>query len=396
MHLCVRLPKIESSVIEPPAQCPLRHPKTHRRCTGRHFKLHQRLCVKRVRDLKHAKVMAHRYRCLKCQRTFRVYPQGVSNDQQSDSLKALSVLLYVMGLSYQGVVDLLTALEQPLSLGTVLANVQAAGKKARRLRGAWVKGQAGQVKVMGIDCTRVKCLTQELIVAVATNIVTGAPLTIDVLRAETAMQLTAWIQDLAKQLGVEILVTDDADNMKIVADDLGLQHQICRAHVNRNVHDLVAALGTKALEHPDRVPWELPGLTVEQFLEDVQTVEELIKGLHHDGQAQMTALAARYQGAPPPPQGGRASMWYRMRLLTLDWSENWARLTLFQRWRSPTKQKLDGTNNASEQVIGHCIKERYRTMRGYKRKPSILNVSGLTGWLWIQRTDYDMGAVVRD
>jgi len=116
--------------------------------------------------------------------------------------------------------------------------------------------------------------------------------------------------------------------------------------------------------------------------------------LPFDGQAQMTALATRYQGAPPPPQNGRASMWYRMRLLTLDWSENWGRLSLFQRWRLG-KQKLDGTNNATEQAIGQCIKERYRTMRTYKRKPSILNVSSLIGWLWIQRTDYDLGTLVR-
>ena len=395
MHICVRLPKVESSELDVPEQCPRRRPETNRRCTGRHFKLHQRLCVKKVRDLQHAQVIVYRYRCLKCQQTFRVYPRGVSNDQQSDALKALSVLLYLLGLSYQGVVDLLTALEHPISVGTVFNNVQAAGKNAHRLRGRWLKGQAGKVKVMGIDCTHVKCLTKDTIVAVATNLLTGAPLTIDLLPAETALQLEDWIRDLAKQLGVEILVTDDADSMKLVADTLGLSHQICRAHVNRNVHALVAALGTKALERPDRVPWELPGLTVEQFLEDVETVEDLIKGLPANGQAEMLKIAVRYQGAPPPPQGGHASMWYRLRLLTLDWSENWARLTLFQRWRSPTKQKLDGTNNASEQAIGQCVKERYRTMRTYKRKPSIVNVSGLLGWLWMQRTDYDLGAVVR-
>ena len=395
MHLSVRLPKVEPSQIDLPEQCPCRHPKTQRRCTGRHFKLHQQLCVKRVRDLKQERVMAHRYRCLKCQQTFRVYPRGVSNGQQSDALKALSVLLYLLGLSYQGVVDLLTAVEHPLSGGTVFNNVQAAGKNACKLRRHWLKGQAGKVKVMGIDCTHVKCLTKDTIVAVATNLLTGAPLTIDVLPAETAPQLEEWIRDLAKQLGVEILVSDDADSMKNVADSLGLQHQICRAHVNRNVHDLVAGLGTKALEHPDRVPWELPNLTVDQFLEDVQTVEDLIKGLPAQGQAEMTQLAERYQGAPPPPQDGRATMWYRMRLLTLGWSEHWARLTLFQRWRSPANQKLDGTNNGSEQAIGQCVKERYRTMRTYKCKQSILNVRGLLGWLWIQRTDYDLGAVVR-
>jgi hypothetical protein len=37
-------------------------------------------------------------------------------------------------------------------------------------------------------------------------------------------------------------------------------------------------------------------------------------------------------------------MWYRMRLLTLDWSENWSRLALYQSWRGEQKEKLDGTN----------------------------------------------------
>lgn len=67
-------------------------------------------------------------------------------------------------------------------------------------------------------------------------------------------------------------------------------------------------MGTKAIEHPGRVPWELSDLTLDQFLEDVQTLEDLIKGLPFDCQAQMTALAKRYQGARPPPQDGRATM----------------------------------------------------------------------------------------
>jgi hypothetical protein len=42
---------------------------------------------------------------------------------------------------------------------------------------------------------------------------------------------------------------------------------------------------------------------------------------------------------------------------------------------------LDGTNNVTEQIIGQRIKERYRTMRGCKRKESILIVTNLTAWL---------------
>ncbi len=74
-----------------------------------------------------------------------------------------------------------------------------------------------------------------------------------------------------------------------------------------------------------------------------------------------------------------------MRLLTLDWSEHWSRLAFYQTWRGAHNEKLDGTNpkgwsldhNVTEQIIGQCVKERYRTMRGYKRQESIRNVSSL-------------------
>ncbi len=392
MHLTVRLPKVEPTQIPVPTHCPLRaRGRSGKACSGTQFKLHQVICRKSVRDTRYAEVIAHRYRCLKCGRSFRVYPPGVSNDHQSDTLKALSVLLYILGLSYQGAADLLEALGQPLCKVTVYNNVQAAGERARCLREQWVKQQAGRVQVLGIDFTHVKCNRQDQIVAVATAVLTGQALTFDLLEAETALRTEQWIRDLARVLGAKVLVTDDADGLKTVADHLGLEHQICRAHVNRNVHDLVAALGTRALEHPDRVPGELgPQMTVDQFIQDLTTLEWIIKSVPSRGQAQLLDLAARYQAAPPPPQGGKATMWYRMRLLTLDWSENWSRLALYHSWRGENHSKLDGTNNITEQVIGQCVKERYRTMRGYKRKASILNVSSLIGWARAEGAECDM------
>ena len=394
MHLNVRLPKVEPDSIQPPATCPLRVGKRKTRpCTGRQFKLHQVGCDKPLRDLRHRQVQARRYRCLTCQRTFRVYPRGVSAAQQSANLKALSVLLYVLGLSYQGVADLLEALGQPISKSTAFNNVQAAGNKAIALRGQWLQRHGASVQVLGIDCTHVKRLGQDTIVAVASAILTGETLSIEVLADESAQTLLAWAQTLTTSLQAEILVTDDADAMKTVADELGLEQQLCRAHVNRNVHDLVASMGTKALEHPDHVPGKTE-LSVPQFLTDLQQLEEVIKGLPHDGQQQLNTLAERYQVAPPPKPKGKASMWYRLRLLTLDWSENWSRLARFQAWRGARQEKQDGTNNATERIIGQYIKERYRTMRGYKRKASILNVSGLSSWLGMQPTGYDLAEVV--
>lgn len=396
MHISVRLPKLEPTAMQPPTRCPLRHLKTHRRCTGMHFKLHQIHCRKPVRDLRHTQLIVQRYRCLKCRRTFRVYPSGVSRDHQSATLKALSVLLYILGLSYQGVADLLDSLLHPVCKTTVYNNVQAAGNKVTQLRKAWRQQQAGQIKVLGMDFTHVQRDGQDQIVAVATAILTGEPIDIELIDAEASVRILPWVREIAEEIGAEVVVTDDADALKTVVDALGCQHQVCRAHVNRNVHALVGQLGTKALEHPDAVPWELPGLTVDPFLEDLQDLEFIVKSVPHDGQAQLDRLAARYQPAPPPPQDHRASMWYRMRLLSLDWSENWKRLSVYLSWRGKHGEKLDGTNNVTEQIIGNSIKERYRTMRGYKRKDSIRNVSSLIAWVRMQGADYDLGQVVPD
>ena len=390
MHLNVRLPKIEPDTVLAPVTCPWRVGKSKSRaCGGRQFKLHQVQCDKPVRDLRHSQIQAQRYRCLSCQRTFRVYPRGVSVSQQSSHLKALSVLLYILGLNYQGVSDLLDALGQPVSKSSVYNNVQAAGSEAIRLRQRWLSGQAGTVQALGIDFTHVKRLGQDTIVAVATSILSGATLDLEMLADEKAETIQRWVRTLCTNLQVEVLVTGDADGLKTVADALGLDQQLCRAHVNRNVHDRIAALGTKALEHPDRVPGK-SGLSVLQFLDDLLQLEEVLKGLPHDGQQQLETLTSRYKCAPAPQPGRKASMWYRMRLLALDWSENWSRLTCFQSWRGAQAKALDGTNNVTERVIGQYVKERYRTMRGYKRKASILNVSSLIAWIGMQPGDYNL------
>ena len=105
MRIEVRLPKIESNINREPEQCP------HAGCAGKHFKVHGLKGERKViRDLKHQEVKSYRWRCLKCKRTCRIYPPGVSNAQQSDPLKAITVLLYVLGLSYGAVSDFMNAL----------------------------------------------------------------------------------------------------------------------------------------------------------------------------------------------------------------------------------------------------------------------------------------------
>jgi predicted DCC family thiol-disulfide oxidoreductase YuxK len=71
MRLQLLLPHVEPDQISAPRVCP------YLQCGGRHFRLHQAV-AKPVRDTVYQAVTALRYECLRCRRTFRVYPQGVS------------------------------------------------------------------------------------------------------------------------------------------------------------------------------------------------------------------------------------------------------------------------------------------------------------------------------
>ncbi len=383
----LRIPQVKPDVYREPEVCP------HEGCAGRHFKLYEQRCPKRLRDPKHDLVIAKRLYCVRCGRSFRVYPQGVTRASQSQALRGLSVFLYVLGLSYGGVADLLEAFGTPLGKTRVYYNVQAAGERAIELRKAWLKAQRGPIRVVAADLTRVRCAGDRLVVGIAVDDESGAELTVDVLDGEDAATIEKWLKEVAEAVGAEVLVSDDADAFKIVADNLGLEHQVCRAHVNRHVMESIAEFGERALDETRALP---AGLEVsrEQLLDDLAEIEEIVLAQPHDGGGRLERIHQRYVGAEPPRAGGKASLWYRLRLWTLDLWNNFDRFRLYRSWRGEDGERMDGTSNSAERAIGWWVKERYRTMRGYKRKESVLNVSGLLGWLGARGAGYDLGAVL--
>ncbi len=135
----------------------------------------------------------------------------------------------------------------------------------------------------------------------------------------------------------------------------------------------------------NEAPPENSDLTAAQLLEDLQQMRRLVWERPPDGEKQLEQLYERYQVVPQPPVGVRHTVWYRMRMLVTRLWERWRKFTLDQQRRD-----LDGTNNACERLIGWWIKERYRTMRGYKRKESIKNVVTLTARMGVRSGHYDM------
>jgi hypothetical protein len=215
------------------------------------------------------------------------------------------------------------------------------------------------------------------------DVLAGRTLEVEVLPGEDERTIVRYISRMAKLTGAEVLVTDDADAFKTAADAVGVKHQICQRHVVPNTLRLVAEIASDLLSWPEsRAGGKPGGFSAEQGLEDLARLETIILARTPSSQAELEAMQQRYQKAPPPDRGKKADSFYRMRLLTMDLAEDWSRLTLNDTWRERDGRRfLPTTNNASEQRIGHNIKERYRTMRGYKSTTSLRQVPALTAYI---------------
>ena len=95
-------------------------------------------------------------------------------------------------------------------------------------------------------------------------------------------------------------------------------------------------------------------------------------------QSRLEEIYLRYANAPKPGKGKKHDLAYRMRNLFMDRWNLWPRLTFYRTWKDEYGNLiLDGTNNHCERAIGWWIKERYRSMRGYKQEQSALGISRL-------------------
>lgn len=371
MRLQLKMPQVEPTEMTPPTICACDS------CEGRHFKFLQEV-DKALRDTVYAKVKAHRYECLRCGQSFRVYPRGVGRAQTSKRVYGLLVMLYVLGLSYGAVSLVLEALGVYLCKSRVYEVVQAAAERVPGLKRESVFGGI-RTPALGGDVTSVRCNGRWLPLGLTVDDTTGMVLTLDELSGEDAETLKSWIEPIAAEVGAQLLVTDDADGFKTVADELALEHQVCKSHVTRNTEALIENWKPKAAQDADG---SLSSVSVapEQAVADLERLGELIHSRQPEEEAELAVLHRRYLDAIPPRKGERASLAYRLRLLFLDRWNLWPRLTGYRTWQGPQGQTVDGTNNGSERAIGWWVKERYRTMRGYKRPKSAVNISRLLAW----------------
>ena len=70
-------------------------------------------------------------------------------------------------------------------------------------------------------------------VGLVTDAETGQVLGVDVLVERDSEGFVRWLEKYVSRFGVEAIVTDDLSTYKPVVERLGVDHQVCMAHVRR-------------------------------------------------------------------------------------------------------------------------------------------------------------------
>jgi len=369
MRLNLILPKVEPTHFEFPKKCP------RKGCPGLRFIPRQEVS-KKIVDAQHPEVTAWRCECLQCGHVFRVYPKGVNQKQISKRVNGMAVMMYILGLSYGAVEIVLASLGMGIGKTSVFRAVQAVAKQVPGLRsGKLLNGY--KTKAVGADVTSVRCNGKWVTVGIVVDAINGMVLSIDELPGEDAEQLKAWLGPILDAVDADVVVTDDADALKRVSDETGRSQQVCKSHVGRNTDALVDELSAMIDAGQDH-SLDAISVTPQQALDDLASLKEMIHTRHSEDQSQLEVIYLRYANARKPGKGKKYDLAYRMRNLFMDRWNLWPRLTFYRNWKDENGNEiLDGTNNHCERAIGWWIKERYRSMRGYKQEQSALGISRL-------------------
>jgi transposase-like protein len=298
---------------------------------------------KPVRDHRCRKIQVYRYRCCHCLHTFRYYPQGVDRADQTQRLRKLVVIYWVLGMSLRSVVLALSPFGVQLSHMSVWRDLQEQADNLEKQR-HWKP-----VRVLGVDGMYPLAKGKKRAVLIAVDLGDGKPVAIGQVDESNPQAVRRWLEPLVQRLGVSVIVTDDLASFRIVAEKLGLEHQVCQFHVRRWV-------GRTLHELRETVP--------KDWLWVVDEVKLLITELPLEGGRRLFELWKQIPERRKGQAGVRSPL-EQLRNLLIRLSEHWASYRVFD-WQ----KDVPWTNNGTEQAIGR-MQMRGRTVRGYKSWPGM-------------------------
>lgn len=321
---------------ERPKRCPT--------CEGETFQRWGQV-NKRVKDVKIKTVQVYRYRCCRCKRTFRHYPEGVGRADQTKRLKQFAALCWVLGLSYRHASLILSGWAVELGHMTIWRDVQ------EEAQSRYKQNQRKQVRILGLDGAYVRGWGGIRPVLVGVDLGDGQVVALGTVDEASPAAVQHWLTGVVQQLGVSVIVTDDLQTYRTVAERLNLGHQVCQFHLRRWVGRTLKQLRQTV---PKDWQWVL------------EEIEQLMEVLPPAGDKRLYALwkqvGVRRLGSDHPLRPVD-----QLRTLLLRLSQHWQSYCTFQH-----EPAVPWTNNLSEQAIGR-MKMRARTVRGYKTPLGMLN-----------------------
>jgi transposase-like protein len=336
------LPEVKTVCDGRPTQCPY--------CGGGIFQGHG-LVTKPIKDTRLDKVIARRYRCTTCQRTFRHYPSGIDSHDQSPCTRALAAIFWGLGLSHNSVSQVFTSLDIAIAKMTSWRDVQEVGVNLRKAPRA-----TGSIAVIGVDETFPKVKGAKMTVGFVIEPDSRELLGIELLMGQDQKEFLGWLRGYVEALGVKVIVSDDLSTYKPVVEELGIEHQVCLAHVKKNVAKRLAK--------------------IEVMEEEKEKLKKLLVELPDDGGEELLAMEFRVKQEP------------KLKELVVDLNEKWRSLVCYK-----GVEGVPSTNNPTEQVIGRS-KIRYKTIRGYKSVEGMMNGLYLTQWVWTPQKIRDGASLV--
>ena len=325
----LKLPEVKRKREERPHKC--------RYCEGETFQRWGQV-NKPVKDVRVRNIKVYRYRCCRCKRTFRYYPEGNTRADQTERLRVFAVLLWTLGLSHRASSLVLSGLQVLVSFMTIWRDVQEAAQEIKK------RNQWKPVRVLGLDGAHVLGWGAKQPVLVAVDVGTGEPIAVGYINEYDPQAVRRWLAPLVQRHGITVIVTDDLSSYKIVAEKLHLGHQVCQFHVRRWV-------GKTLKQLQETIPKE--------WLWVLEEIQQLLDLLPPEGSQTLYALWKQVPGRRSKRNQARLAL-EQLRDLLLRLSQDWHRYCSFQ-----SEPQVPWTNNATEQAIGR-MKMRARTVRGYK------------------------------
>ena len=228
----LKLPDVKGYNGNRPACCPSCKGEILQRWGGR---------VRKLRDHQVKEVLVYRYRCCRCRHTFRHYPAGVDQAQQSQRLRKLAAHLLDVGIELPRNSRCLCGVWSRDRPDDSLARCAGRSETAATPAGCGNRcgywGWMGHMCVVGAKCAR--CWWQW-------TWGKANRWRLPMWMKHNPHAVRRWLEPLVKRLGVSVIVTDDLASYKVVARQLDLEHQICQFHVRRwvgrTLHELQATV----------------------------------------------------------------------------------------------------------------------------------------------------------